>query len=51
VRKHLPLADVAHAGGWKRTETLLRCYQRPDEETLYAVVAEERKVRATSGKP
>ena len=49
-RKHLPLADVAQAGGWKSTETLLRCYQRPDAETMYAVVAEQRKVRSISGK-
>jgi hypothetical protein len=34
ARKHLPLADVAQAGGWKRTETLLRCYQRPDDATM-----------------
>jgi integrase len=50
-RKHLPLADVAQAGGWKRTETLLRCYQRPDDATLFAVVSEPRKVRSITGKP
>ena len=36
--------------GMEATETLLQCYQRLDEETLYAVVAEER-VSATTGKP
>lgn len=45
ARKHLPLTDVAAAGGWKDTETLLTCYQRPDAQTLLAVMAEERKVR------
>lgn len=28
ARKHLPITDVAAAGGWKDTETLLTCYQR-----------------------
>jgi hypothetical protein len=32
--------------GWKSTTTLTRHYMQADEETLYAVVAEERKVRA-----
>ena len=36
-RKDLPLKDVAAAGGWRDTSTLLR-YQQPDEETLRAVV-------------
>jgi integrase len=38
ARKHLPLKDVAAAGGWKCTETLLRCYQQTDEETILDVV-------------
>jgi len=29
-RKHLPLKDVAKAGGWKDPNTLLICYQQPD---------------------
>jgi len=33
-----PLKDVAAAGGWKCTETLLRCYQQPDERTMLDVV-------------
>lgn len=44
-RKHLPLKDVAAAGGWKDVETLLTCYQEPDPDTLLAVMAEPRKVR------
>lgn len=44
-RKHHSLKDVAVAGGWKDTETLLTCYQQPDIETLMAVMCEERKVR------
>jgi len=46
ARKHLPVTDVAAAGGWKTTATLLAHYMQADEETLYRVVAEERKVRA-----
>jgi hypothetical protein len=44
ARKHLHLKDVAEAGGWKDTETLLTCYRQPDAQTLLAVMAEERKV-------
>ena len=44
-RKHLPIVDVAAAGGWKDTQTLLTHYQQPDAETLLAVVNEPRKVR------
>ena len=49
ARKHLPVADVAQAGGWESTETLQRCYQQPDEATILAVVlggAELREVEA-----
>lgn len=45
ARKHLPLVDVASAGGWKSTATLLRCYMQPDEATLYRVVSESVKLR------
>lgn len=38
ARKHHPLTDTAAAGGWSSTETLLRCYQQPDDETMLAVV-------------
>jgi hypothetical protein len=37
-RKHLPTVDVAAAGGWTGTETLVRCYQQADEATILAVV-------------
>jgi len=44
-RKGHSLKDVAAAGGWLDTETLLKCYQQPDNETLLAVMSEERKLR------
>jgi integrase len=44
-RKQHSLKDVAAAGGWKDTETLLTCYQHPDADTLLAVMSEPRKMR------
>jgi integrase len=44
-RKHHPLKDVAAAGGWKNTQTLLTCYQQPDADTLRRVLDEHRKLR------
>lgn len=44
-RKHLSLADVAAAGGWKTPRTLELAYARPDDETMLAVVTEPRKLR------
>lgn len=46
-RKHLPLKDVAEAGGWLDTRSLENCYQQVDEETLLRVVTEPRKLRET----
>jgi integrase len=43
-RKHLPLKDVAKAGGWKDPNTLLICYQQPDEGTMTRVVLEPGKL-------
>ena len=37
-RKHLPAVDVAAAGGWSGTDTLVRCYQQADDVTMLAVV-------------
>jgi integrase len=45
-RKHLPLRDVAAAGGWKEPRTLLECYQQSDNATLQAVVLEAPKLFA-----
>ena len=44
-RKHLSVTDVAHAGGWKDTATLLRCYQHPDPDTIEQVVLGGRELR------
>jgi len=37
-RKHLPTVDVAAAGGWAGTESLIRCYQQADSATMLSVV-------------
>ena len=44
MRKGHSLKAGAAAGGWHDTETLLKCYQQPDKETLLAVMSEERKL-------
>jgi integrase len=44
-RKHLPLKDVAAAGGWKDVNTLLEVYQQADEESVLAVTSSTRKLR------
>jgi hypothetical protein len=43
-RKRHSLKDVAEAGGWRDIETLLQCYQQPDQEALLAVMCEPLKV-------
>ncbi len=49
VKEH-PVKDVAEAGGWASTETLVRCYQQPDSDTMLRVVlgaAELREKKAS----
>ena len=45
-RKNMPLKDVAHAGGWRDPNTIIKCYQQPDEQTLMRVVLEAPKLFA-----
>lgn len=37
-RKTYPLKDVAAAGGWKDTQSLLNCYTHADPDTVLSVV-------------
>ena len=46
--KGTPLPDLAALGGWKSAQTILTCYQRPDEATQRAAL-ERRKVLKASG--
>lgn len=45
ARKHLPVQDVAAAGGWRDIGTLQRIYQQPDPATLYRVMSEPAELR------
>ena len=45
-RKNMSVIDVAQAGGWKETRTLLECYQQPDQATLQQVVLGAPKLRS-----
>jgi integrase len=47
-RKHLPLKDVAAAGGWKDVATLLAIYQQADPESVLVVMSEPRKLHERS---
>lgn len=44
-RKHHPLSDLARAGGWKRTETVVRHYMGDDTETMLKVLEEPAQER------
>jgi integrase len=52
-RKDLPVKDVATAGGWSDTKTLLRSYQQADEATVTRVVLSAPKLtrRGSGVKP
>ena len=43
--KHHPPADVSQLGGWKRAETVLRLYQKPDPTTQREMLDDRRSVR------
>lgn len=45
ARKHLPLRDVAHVGGWKGTQVLSEVYQQPDLDTMEEVATGARELR------
>ena len=47
--KHTPLRDLCYMGGWKSPQTLLTCYQRPDEGTMRAALTARTRFRATGG--
>jgi hypothetical protein len=42
--KHLPLRDVAAAGGWKDVSVLLEVYLQPDAASVLSVMSETRKL-------
>jgi integrase len=44
--KHTPLKDLCYLGGWKDPQTVLKCYQRPDETTMREALAHRRPLEA-----
>ncbi len=43
--KHRPLRDLSHRGGWKEPQTVVKCYQRPDETTMRDALATRGRVK------
>ena len=44
-RKHISPKDVAAVGGWVDTQTLQKCYQAADEDTMEAVLMQPRRLQ------
>jgi integrase len=44
--KTIALVDLAALGGWKSAQTILKCYQKPDELTLRSALALRGSLRA-----
>jgi integrase len=47
--KQVSLKDLAQLGGWKDPQTILKCYQSADEESMRAALAERRVLRGAAG--
>ena len=42
----LPLKVLCQLGGWKDAQTVLRCYQQPDEVQLRKALTSRRRIQA-----
>ena len=42
--KHVPIRDLCALGGWKDPQTVLKCYQQPDEATMRQALEQRRQV-------
>jgi integrase len=47
--KGASLKDLSQLGGWKDPQTILKCYQSADEESMRAALAERRVLRGAAG--
>jgi integrase len=47
--KHTPLSDLSQLGVWKCVQTILTCYQRPDEATQRKALEGRTVLRAVNG--
>ena len=50
--RHVPLKDLASLGGWKDTQTLLKCYLKEDEQAMVKALQSRRapQTRRLAGK-
>jgi integrase len=46
--KTIPLADLCALGGWKDSQTVIRCYMQPDERTMREALENRRPIRAAA---
>jgi integrase len=46
--KHVPLKDLCYLGGWKEPQTVLKCYQRADADTMKQALATRKPLQAAS---
>ncbi len=44
--KDAPIKDLAHLGGWKNPQTILICYEQPEEDRMRAALEKRRPVTA-----
>ena len=47
--KSIPLTDLCALGGWKESQTVLKCYQQPDEATMRTALEQRQMLRIGSG--
>ena len=45
--RHVPLKDLATLGGWKDTQTLLKCYLKEDEAAMVEALRSRRATLLT----
>jgi len=48
--KGASLKELSQLGGWKDPQTILKCYQSADEESMRAALAERRVLRGAAGR-
>ncbi len=49
--KDTPLKDLCQLGGWKSPQTVLTCYQQPDQDTMRRSLEARRPIRTPSKGP
>jgi len=49
--KDTPLRDLCELGGWKSPQTVLTCYQQPDQDTMRRSLEARRRVTAPFSAP